>query len=48
MLSQFGGPFWLAILDPRRGETLLAVDRHATENLFYVTNGDEIAFATTG
>ena len=46
MLTQLGGPFWLAILDPRRGETLLAVDRHATENLFYVANGDEIAFAT--
>lgn len=46
MLSQLGGAFWLAIFDPVRGETLLAVDRHAKENLFYVANGNELAFAT--
>ena len=46
LLSRLGGTFWLAVLDPTRGETLLAVDRHAAENLFYVANGHELAFAT--
>jgi asparagine synthase (glutamine-hydrolysing) len=46
MLSRLRGHFWLAILRPATGESLLAIDRHAVENLFYVANGDELAFST--
>lgn len=46
MLSRLRGHFWLAVLHPATGESLLAIDRHAVENLFYVANGDELAFST--
>ncbi len=45
-LNVLRGPFALAIIDAERGEVLLAVDRFATENLFYVATADGIAFAS--
>ena len=46
-LGQLRGAFALAILDPQRRQALLAVDRFAIENLYYVADAEGLAFATS-
>ena len=45
-LAQIGGAFALCVSFPQRGELLLAIDRFAVENLFYVADANGVAFAT--
>jgi len=45
LLTGLGGAFALAFIDPARREVLLAVDRFAIENFYYVGNERGIAFA---
>ena len=45
-LAHIGGAFALAVSFPQRGELLLAIDRFAVENLFYVADADGVAYAT--
>ena len=43
-LAGIGGTFSLAVVFPRRREVILAVDRFAVENLYYIQDRDGIAF----
>jgi asparagine synthase (glutamine-hydrolysing) len=43
-LPGFGGSFSLALVFPRRREALLAIDRFALENLYYIPDSHGIAF----
>lgn len=45
VLGRLGGPFALAVVDPQRREVLLAVDRFAIENLYFVSSRDGVAFS---
>ncbi|MGE0335676.1 MAG: asparagine synthetase B [Gammaproteobacteria bacterium] len=45
-LTRIGGAFALAVVFPARDEALLAIDRFAIENLFFVPTDDGVAFAT--
>jgi len=45
VLAGVGGAFALAVVDPGRREVLLAVDRFAIENLYYVCDAQGFAFA---
>ncbi len=45
-LAEIGGPFALAIATPATRELLLAIDRFAVHNLYYVAERDSWAFAT--
>lgn len=45
--AALSGQFSFAILDERRGEALLAVDRHATHALFYQLVGRTLVFASS-
>ena len=45
-LAHIGGAFALAVSFPQRGELILAIDRFAVENLFYVADADGVAYAT--
>lgn len=46
MLSGLGGAWALCLLRPQAGEVLLAIDRFAVENLFYLLNGSDIAWSS--
>lgn len=46
LLSRLGGAFALCLVRPQRGEVLLAIDRFAVENFFYVLNGPDLAWGT--
>lgn len=45
VLADIGGAFAIALVDPARREVLLAVDRFAIENLYYVHDAQGFAFA---
>ena len=45
-LRQLRGAFALAVLDPKTGQALLAVDRFAIENLYYLATPAGLAFAS--
>ncbi|HMM75027.1 MAG TPA: asparagine synthetase B family protein [Gammaproteobacteria bacterium] len=45
VLAGVGGAFAIGLVDPGRREVLLAVDRFAIENLYYVANAQGFAFA---
>ena len=45
VLADLGGTFALAVVDPARRELLLAVDRFAIENLYFVRDVRGVAFA---
>jgi len=43
-MSRFGGSFSLVLIFPRKREVLLAIDRFAVENLYYIPHARGIAF----
>jgi len=47
MLARLRGPFALAILDPRRGRALIAIDRMGVHTMVHAEAGQALVFAST-